>query len=136
MDTAGQHSLLLGGILPAVPVLMLICANTPLSHRHRGSGNSSRDSGKAYGPQAQIFLQGVCPTFKALRILFFFFNYLSAGKDKHQGGSGSSEAPGEQSPQQGLGHGAVAFQHGGTPGPTAEHSESTTMATSRLSIQS
>lgn len=56
MDTAGQHSLLLGGIVPVVPVLMLICANTLLSHLHCGSGNSCSDSGKAYGPQGQIFL--------------------------------------------------------------------------------
>lgn len=39
----------------------------------------------------------------------FYRSYLSAWEDKHQGGSGSSQTPGEQSPQQGLGHGAVAF---------------------------
>lgn len=46
------------------------------------------------------------------------FNYLSAREDKHQGCSSSSKTPGEQSPQQGLGHRAVAFQHGARPGQT------------------
>lgn len=59
VDTAGQHGLLLGRIvpvIPVVPVFMLICANTLLSHLHCGSGDSCRDSGRAYGQRGQIFL--------------------------------------------------------------------------------
>jgi len=41
--------------------------------------------------------------------------YLSAGEDEHEGSSSSGQTPGEQSPQQGLGHRAVAFQHGARP---------------------
>lgn len=46
--------------------------------------------------------------------------YLSAGEDEHQGGTSSRHAPGEQGPEQGLGHIAVTFQHGARPGNTGE----------------
>lgn len=67
----------------------------------------------------------MCKVFaQALHDCGFCFYHLPAGEDKHQGCSGSGKTPGEQSPQQGLGHRAVAFQHGARPGRRAHvHSD-------------
>lgn len=47
--------------------------------------------------------------------------HLSAGKDEDQGSPSRSQAPGEQSPQQGLGHRTVAWKHGANPGDREIH---------------
>lgn len=47
--------------------------------------------------------------------------YLSAGEDEDQGSPSSSQAPGEQGSQQGLGHRTVAWKHGANPGDREMH---------------
>lgn len=94
----------------------LLYLATPIMYT-RGifSSKSCQDSGKIldkYLPEWRMFTQ-------ALLVSRFSFHYLPAGEDKHQSCSSSSKTPGEQSPQQGLVHRAVAFQHGARSGQTA-----------------
>lgn len=95
---------------------MLIFANKLLAHLHceNRSGNSAATEAKHTGDtQDKYFFKAFALALNPCGFLVYAcLNYLSAGKDKHQGSSSSSQAPGEQGPQQGLGHGAVAFQHG------------------------